>query len=474
MLAALFLLAIVATVYALRESARAEANFWMASKAVDESLSVVDRDPQRVALVGPDDPQLEALRRDLLTRAQRFYLEFIKQKPDSLDVREGLAYAHFRLGHINRSLDEADQATRQYTLAINQFANLIAEHPARNEYRQALGNAYNWLGETLREASGRSADAKPAYDRAVEVQQALHQGSPDNPDYLAELARTFSNRGILLGANDDPHELSLAKADFRQSIGLLEPLASQGQNPTYLQSLARSYNNLGSLVAGLEEPQLEEAHDLYERAVMIHEDLAKRMPDNRDFKIELVKFYNNIADVARERAQFAEATTRNRQALTLLEDLAQPAPMIGIDLADAHNLRGRIVEATAPRDAMQEYRHSLEMFQRLENDPRAWRVQEFHWRFGDLLVNLAVFSRERPNVNGLRALVSEATERYLAIARRIAESGTPGDAQNTLEIFEQVMPQLSERDRGGLVAAYRSVQPKLEERARLSSRGLKP
>ncbi|MGH9175572.1 MAG: hypothetical protein ACRD1H_14500, partial [Vicinamibacterales bacterium] len=53
-LAALFVAAIVATVYAFRESARAEANFWIASRAVDESLSLVDRDPQRV---GRDDPQ---------------------------------------------------------------------------------------------------------------------------------------------------------------------------------------------------------------------------------------------------------------------------------------------------------------------------------------------------------------------------------------------------------------------------------
>jgi hypothetical protein len=119
---------------------------------------------------------------------------------------------------------------------------------------------------------------------------------------------------------------------------------------------------------------------------------------------------------------------------------------------------------------MSEYRQSLEMFQRLEVDPRAWTVREFHWRFGELLVNLAVFSREHPNVEGLRPLFSEAVATYLGLARRIAESGSPTDAQNTLESFSQLLPELSDRDRTALVAGYRDLQPKLEERARLTTR----
>jgi tetratricopeptide (TPR) repeat protein len=471
-LGAAFVVATVATFYAFSANARAEGNFELARKAVDESLALVERDPHHYDLVGPDDPQVEALRRELLTRAQGFYREFIEQSPGNPGVREGLASAHFRLGHINRSLDDASEATvSEYREAIKRFGNLVNEQPANADYRQALANAHNWLGETLRQSSDGAAEAKAAYDSALALQQELHRSASAKADYRRDLARTYSNRGILQSrsAHVDAEAFALAEADFREAIGLLEPLAASGANPRSLQELGRAYNNLATLIA-FDESRLEEAQEWYERAVRTHERLISETSANREYKLELVRFYNNISDVLRERGQFDRAIQRNRNAHDVIEELARPAPRLGIDRADAYNVRGRIMESQGVPAAVKEYRQSLALFQRLQTDPRAWSLPEFHVRFVDLLVNLAWLTRAHPNAADPRRLLADAMGSYLTIARGITESGTPADARNVLENFPRALSELSDRDRREFVGMYESMTPQLQDRAASGSR----
>src|SRR5205085_10371553 len=134
-----------------------------------ESLAAVDRDP---ALVGADVPQVEELRRELLSRAERFYLAFIQQDPRSEEARRDLALAHLRVARISRVLEKRDEAEREYRTAIATLSSLIESSHAAAD-RQSLGTAFNSLGETLRVQAGRSADAAQAYEQALQVQQPL-------------------------------------------------------------------------------------------------------------------------------------------------------------------------------------------------------------------------------------------------------------------------------------------------------------
>src|SRR4051812_806879 len=132
---------------ARREYSRAETNLRLATSAVDQLLLSVDRDP---ASIDADVPQMELLRRELLERAKRFYAEFITQQPNNEEFIRQMAAGHFRLGHIQRMLDDPDNAAREYREAIVQFGTLAHDHSNNRSYQQALANSYNWLGETLR------------------------------------------------------------------------------------------------------------------------------------------------------------------------------------------------------------------------------------------------------------------------------------------------------------------------------------
>ena len=209
-----------------KEKARAESNLVQAKKAVDESLSSAGREQAREAA---DLPQMEEFRKELLDKARIFYLGFVKQYPDSENLRAEAALAHSKLGDIDRLLENHEAAIAEYKQAIAQFKDLVQQHPRNPEYRRSLAYSHNWLGETMRlsleQAEGplpyTRADAEQEYNMALSLQQELHDQNPQNGDYQQELARTYYNRGIL---QYNGRLLDKAESDFREAMRLLEPL----------------------------------------------------------------------------------------------------------------------------------------------------------------------------------------------------------------------------------------------------------
>jgi tetratricopeptide (TPR) repeat protein len=466
--AVLLAMLVIASYFAVvsrRETTRAEANLHLANEAVDQTLAATDRDPDRVAA---EPQETQALRRQLLERAKSFYLEFAKEKPGNEQFLNQVADAHFKLGHIYRVLAEPQEAGGEYQQAIAQFESLSREHPEKLEYRRSLANAYDWFGETMRPLSEHYADAEKAYDTAVGLQTALAAQDPASATYKQELARTHYNRGILRGniaAPADP-AFGQAEADFREAIRLLEPLAQNDADPRTSQDLARAYNNLASLVSA-DETRIPEASILYNEAIRIHEDLVSKDPRNREYKLELSKFSDNAAELSRQVGDFAVAAQHNRRALGLIDDLVRSLPSLAIEQADAHNLRGRILQSQGSRDAVNEYRESWRLFMDIAPGLDRESANAFHQRFGDLLLNLASLCRERQTDREARRVLSDALGFYVAIGRRAATStsASRSDAQNVLDNLSRLMSALPDRDRRILGAPYKDLQRTLGDSA---------
>jgi tetratricopeptide (TPR) repeat protein len=465
MLAVLLLIAGTMAAVAFREggraraeNARAEENLRLARAAVDESLAVAEREPSRLAA---DFPELIRFRQQLLDQAQRFYREFVNQAPTDLGLRSELAFANLRLAHIDRALGSRERAATGYREAINQFEGLVRDAD-RPEYRQALGNAYNWLGETERMSGTQFDAARSAYDRALALQDGLVTQASDNVEYRRDLARTRYNRGILFfeHVGREAGAFTRAEDDFRAAIELLEPLARDTNNSAAAQELGRAYNNVGTLLASNTD-RAAEARAPYTRAVEIHEALVAREPDNREYSLELVKFYNNLAELLRESGETRLADARNSQAITLVEELSRPAPSLSIERADSHNLRGRILQTSDPGEALAEYRRAFEIYQVISAGEQTTRLPEFHLRMGDLMVNLALWVGERPGSSVWQALLSDVMTFYLTVAQRSASSGTPGEASSVLDTLATVLPLLPDATRRSVDAVVREIEPRL-------------
>jgi tetratricopeptide (TPR) repeat protein len=462
-LGALLVMALISTWVAWRESARAARNFTLARQAVDETLSSASLDPARV---GADVPELVAFRRDLMRKAERFYAEFVLQHPDSEELLSDLAEGHRRLGHIQRLLDDPVAAEHHYHDAIVQLDRLAAGSPGNPAYRRALADTHNWLGETLRPIPGRAAAAAEAYDAALRLQLRLVEEGSDRVADTRDLARTYYNRGILLAAQTaSPADASFLDAEsaLRRAIGLLEPLAATHANRQALQELSRARNNLGTLLA-LDTGRLGEVERLYEQAIQIHEELTAADSGNREYALELAKFYNNLADLLSVVQRPDRALERSDRALAILGALSQPAMSVGIEQADSNTLRGRILESRNPRQALDAYRRSYQMFESLERREHTSHPPDFQRRFVDLLLNLAVFARQRGTPADAKPLLVQATESYLRLGHEVARSGARSEVDVTIDYLSRLWQQLAERERKDLIAPYTELQRQLQKR----------
>jgi tetratricopeptide (TPR) repeat protein len=459
-LGVLLVAALAAAYVAVRETRRAESNFALARTAVDQTLASVEVDPARM---GADLPQVEEFRRGLLERTKRFYGAFIAQKPDSREIYVESAFARFRIGHIDRMLGRVEEASREYSDAIAALDRLAREHPGEARYRDALGDAWNWLGETLRPVRGRGDEAGAAYDRALELQEALVREAPGNADYGRRLARTHGNRGILRSARSSSvadAAFRSAERDFRRAIELLEPLAARATDRTTTQELARAHNNLASLVS-LDDARLQEARAHYEHAIALDEEVARAEPENRQNALELAKLCNNLAGLLHALGDDAGATNRNARALDLLNELARPTPSVGVEIADTHSLRGRLLHAQGDASAVGAYEEAVRRFETLLHAPAARRSPELHLRYEDLLLNLAILSRDRATSSPGRALLSRALDVYLQAATGSAAEGATRDATAMLDALSRLGPELPEVSRRELSTRVDEVRRRL-------------
>ncbi len=443
---------------ALREGDRAERNLGLATEAVGQLLIATDRNQKSV---GADVPEMEQFRRELLERAKPFYGEFISQQPDNEKFVTEMGFAHFRLGEISRMLDAPQDAEKEYRASIALFENLVRDSPQNAGHRQALANAYNSLGELLRPSAGRRDEAEKAYTSALALQNALAREFPANDLYKQELARTHYNRGVLFGSVAEPNDAAFRAADagFREAIRVLEPLAQKPGQFHASQELARVYNNLAVLLAQGAQDQagLHTARPFYERAIRVHQDLTARDPRNREFKFELAKFSNNHAELLREMGAFGPAKENSSRAIALLDELVRPAPSLGIEQADAHNLRGRILQSEGSPAAAAEYRRALTVFQSLASTEDAARRPDFHQRYRDLLTNLTALRRERPTLDEPRRLLTDAVRSYIEFGGR-GSATDPREAHAVLEGLSDIMPQLTDGDRQAFTESYNRLQ----------------
>ena len=184
-------------------------------------------------------------------------------------------------------------------------------------------------------------------------------------------------------------------------------------------------------------------------------------PDNREYKIELAKFSDNLSDLLRSEKDFDSAARHNKRAIDLINDLARPRSALEIELADAHNLHGRILQSRESPGAVDEYRASLEVYKSVAKALDDGSRSDFHQRFGDLLLSLAAMLQAHREDNGVRHVLSDAVSFYAAAGQQAASSGRRVEAQRVLDNLVPLLPGLTGLD-APVAAPIRKLQETVE------------
>jgi tetratricopeptide (TPR) repeat protein len=438
-LGSLFLVAIFLAYFAWRQTQRAEENLTWAQKAVDESLSSAGSQQAREA---SDAPQMEEFRKGLLDKAQIFYTLLAQKNSTNLSLRIQEAEAHSRLGDINRLTGRYKEAAQEYNEAVTRLTALAAEYPIRSDLHQALAYSHNWLGETIRAALDNNSDLHPyspsdaekEYGEAIRIQEALNDQKPENAIYQQELARTYYNRGIIRFRIRNAQGVQL---DFRRSIDLLEPLVSKysatanaEENPDPAQDLARVYNDYAIVVSNT--AQTTEAQALYEKAIALAEQLVKKKPENREYKMELAQYYSNEARMLAAANQLHFAEIQSQRALELVEQLAVPTPLLSTKMAETLQLRGELLQSQNPAEAKALTDSAFDLLNKVDTN----------------------------KANG--ALYMNIGANYLELAQDKLQIGDRTGAAAALSHLDEILPHLSVDDKKILAEPYQNLQRKLK------------
>jgi tetratricopeptide (TPR) repeat protein len=441
-LGSLLLIALFLVYFAVKQTRRAESNLQLAKKAVDESLSSAGREQGREA---GDLPQVEQFRMELLSKAQAFYTLFAIQNSANSTLRGEEARAHSRLGDINRLMGKYKEASLEYNECIAHFESLVNQYPSQSDFRQGLGYCHNWLGETIRSAldarsdslSKRPADAEKEYSEAIRSQAELHKQQPTNDLYQQELARTFYNRGIVRsGIHDDAG----TDSDLQQAIQLLEPLVPRTQpavdesaNPDPAQDLARVYNINANVLNNV--GHTVDAKKKYEKAVALAEQLVKKNPENREYKLELAQYCNNEARMlADDEPHVSEL--RSQQALALIEELVEPTASLSLKMVQVLQLRGQLLRTQDPIAAKLLTDKAFDLLKRED-------AKTVH------------------DIAPLSALYMNIGTNYLELAQDDLQRGDRSGGRTTLANLTEILPHLSSDDKQALIEPYQSIKREL-------------
>jgi serine/threonine-protein kinase len=297
---------------------RAEANLQLARKAVDEGFTRVSEIPE---LKGQ---ALESLRRDLLKEAKDFYEQFARQQADKPDLQAERGQAYLRLAQITEDFGNRMEAVALARQAQEVFEALSKGYPNRAAYQEGLAQAMLTLGRNYRELQ-ELKPAQEALERAVLAWRQLLAADPRARDYRFRLALTDNELGLLLVRG--LKKLTEGVAAWQEAQDLCKQLSAEfPDKPEYLSELAQTFTN--AMFQGNYPGHLQQALAEGERAVPLLEQLVHKYPGVADYQWRLAYCLSNIGQGFVMARQPQRALTACAKALPVAEQLVRAHPDI--------------------------------------------------------------------------------------------------------------------------------------------------
>jgi serine/threonine protein kinase len=206
----------------------AQENLKDALAAVDQMLTRVGQDRLR------EVPQMEAIRRDLLQDALKFYQKFLQKNSGDPLIRRETAGAYRRLANIHRILGQYVEAETGYGKALTLFAELAAVSPLEPSTRRDVSQVHLELAENLAHLGGKGEEQAKSIQRAVEIAEQLVTEYKNDPDDIDRLVDTTNNLAVMIGVTR-PKE---AEDMVRRNLTFTKSPAHRGNIYRYLANLS--------------------------------------------------------------------------------------------------------------------------------------------------------------------------------------------------------------------------------------------
>jgi eukaryotic-like serine/threonine-protein kinase len=315
--------------------------------------------------------ELDALRKALLKEPIEFFRRLRDQLQADRDTRpeamEKLAGASYDLASTTRQVGGISDALRSYTEASGILEQLARDHPAVTEYQTKWAKSTNAVGVLLHQ-TGRLTEALASFRQAQAIWERLARENAHVTEYQTDLSKSQNNIGLLLEDTGHPAD---ALESFSRALAIREKLMQD--NPAvaeYQRDLARGLDNFGLLLHHM--GRTSDALKSYHRALEIEDRLAHAYPDVAKYQRDLAACCNNFGTVLSDMGRAVEALESHRRAAAIRDRLVRDNPSVTEfqrDLARSHvNLGNRLKEMGRPDLALESFQSAQATFDPIARD----------------------------------------------------------------------------------------------------------
>jgi tetratricopeptide (TPR) repeat protein/predicted Ser/Thr protein kinase len=308
-------------------------------QSLREAVEVVN---DMLTKVSEDDllkePGMQPLRKDLLTRALKWYRLFLQRRTDDPELRREVAMANYRVGRINELLETRREALPAYQTAQRIQRELLDSAPDDADAHRELGDTMNALGNLL-QRNAELDKAAEAYQEAIRLRERLVKLDRDKPDFVRLLANSYMNMGVVemvRGQYQTETEagesyFQKARAAIAQAQSLRRDLLNRPDDDEEdklktKRDLALGHYNLA--VIPLSPLGSEEGRRQINEAIGYFEQVAEKTPGDFTNVQRLIQSYRLAAEHAKEAEDFEQARLWQEKALNQVEPLARENPKV--------------------------------------------------------------------------------------------------------------------------------------------------
>jgi serine/threonine protein kinase len=342
--------AIVASLLSVKHSReRDRVAFATARETAKQTLAKFDA----TKLLGNNSIPLREMQRALADIVP-VYEQMLQQQPDDAEARAELALVHVRLGWLQTSMGENEDAIASIEKGCAGFAALADADPGQARYRQAFANAQSDLAFVNRFLQ-RDDQARAAFLRALQERKRLVAEFPDVGEYDLDLRKEkvdfagfLQSRGEVKSAAEmveglnDPRGLlfkgllqaQLGRTDeadrtFGESLTLMESMLSPSgpwKQPDSTPQTSTADTKLTELYAN------KQAVEVYRQIAAFYSPLVAQQPGRPHYRHQLARIYFYHAmtlfaiDFKRPDANAKEALAIIRRAAALYDELLKANP----------------------------------------------------------------------------------------------------------------------------------------------------
>lgn len=270
-------------------NARSELHFEQARDAVHDFFSTVSREPQLTA------PNLQPLRKSLITKSLEYQQEFVAKYKDNESVRSDLALAHIQISQILDSMGQEKESLSYANQGIEILETLLDLSPTDDEKYNLLG----MLGQGLLVRGQIEMRVSPkgleAFEEAVEILESAKEFGDFGVEQKIVLAQAYQRTGLARESNGNQSDESFLKvlASYKKTNELYKEIIAEEPGVTrHVMTLATSLRDLG--VAHRRLGNRDTCEKCYSEAIKLLEDVVEENEDNYDARFMLASVLNTV------------------------------------------------------------------------------------------------------------------------------------------------------------------------------------